>query len=171
MSYLTKHLAALFLTALPLLAQAGSLCEESKGLDRVLCLGTLGVLSTAGAAVVAGESVASALTPRTDVLVELPSGERLNGKATSQLLSSRRLVPGVPLKLRCVASSPAFAGPYGFAACELQFPPLPPRPKSSDYYERTGLQPSWSFGANKDGVLEPMLELERPLKWDAGVGS
>lgn len=167
----TKSLAAFFLAAIPLLAQAGSTCDEAKSLDRVLCIGTLGVLSTAGAAVVAGESAVSALTPRTDVLVQLPSGERLRGKATSQLLSSRKLVPGVPLKLRCVVSSPAFAGPYGFAACDLQFPTLPARPKSPDYYERTGLQPGWTFGANDKGVLEPMLELERPLRWDAGIGS
>ena len=152
-------------------AQAGALCEDLKGVDHGLCLGALGVSIITGGATLIGESIFSALVPATKVAVKLPSGELISGEAPRRLMAYRRLVEGKPLELNCRVNSTPLAGEYGYASCDLSFPALPPKPNASDFYERTGQQPSWGFGANQAGWVEPsLLRLERPLVWHQGQG-
>lgn len=170
---LKKFLPAALLSSLLLApaAQAGALCDDLAGLDKALCLGALGVSVMVGGANFMGESIFSALVPATKVTVQLPSGEQISGEATRRLMVDRQLVDGKPLVLRCQVNTTPLVDEYGYASCDLSFPALPPKLLSPDYYERTGQQPSWGFGANREGWVDPsLLRLERPLVWDKGVG-
>lgn len=167
-----KKIAAALLALTVQVAHAESVCDGTEGFDKALCVSAAGAAVIIGGGGYLGEAIFSAIMPRTEVLVSLPSGEQLTGKATRKLLYDRKLVPGQPLNLACKVNTPALTGDYGYATCELTFPVLAPNPKSKDYYEREGRQPSWGFGANKEGFTDPsLLTLSRPLVWHQGLGS
>ena len=152
-------------------AHADSICDGTVGFDKALCATAAGAAVLVGGGGYIGEAIFSAIMPRTEVQVLLPSGDTLKGKATRKLLYDRKLIPGQPLKLNCKVNTPALPGEYGFASCELLFPALMPQPEALDYYAREGRQPSWGFGANKEGLTDPsLLTLSRPLFWTQGVG-
>jgi len=153
-------------------ANAGSVCESASGFDKALCVGAAGAALLVGGASYLGEAVFSAIAPRTEVQIELPNGALITGKATRKLLVDRTVQPGQVLTLTCAVNNPALAGEYGYAACELKFPRVAPRPASTDYYEREGRQPSWGFGASRNGLPDPdLLTLSRPLVWQKGIGN
>lgn len=165
-----KIAAALLVLAIPA-AHAESICDGTSGFDKALCVSAASAAVIIGGGGYLGEAIFSAIMPLTAVTVTLPSGEQLTGKATRKMLYDRELKPGQPLTLSCKVNTPALAGDYGFASCNLTFPAVAPKPQSQDYYEREGKQPSWGFGANKEGFTDPsLLTLSRPLVWDQGVG-
>lgn len=152
-------------------ASAGTVCENSAGLDKALCFGAAGAALLVGGAGYLGEALFSALSPRTSVDLVLPTGERISGKATRKLLADRVLLPGRPLQLRCAVNTPPFAGDYGYASCEVRFPDVAPQASSPDYYAREGRQPSWNIGASSYGQTNPdLLVLSRPLVWRDSIG-
>lgn len=167
-----KKTVAILLLMAAQTANAGSVCESAAGFDKVLCFGAAGAALLVGGGSYLGEAVFSAIAPRTEVQVELPNGTRITGKATRNLLVDRTVQPGQVLTLTCAVNNPLQAGEYGYAACELKFPRVAPRPTSTDYYEREGRQPSWGFGASRNGFTDPdLLTLSRPLIWQQGIGN
>lgn len=152
-------------------AFADTWCDNTKGLDKAWCWSALGASMVLGGGSIISETLFSAISPRTEVAIELPSGERITGKASRKLLAGRQLVENQPLKLTCAVNTPPLEGKYGYAQCEVMFPLLEKKPSSPDYYEREGKQPGWGIGANQDGLTDPsMLSLTRPLVWVQGQG-
>lgn len=166
-----KKTVAILLLIAAQTANAGSVCESASGFDKALCVGAAGAALLVGGASYLGEAVFSAIAPRTEVQIELPNGALITGKATRKLLVDRAVQPGQALTLACAVNNPMLAGEYGYAACELKFPRVAPRPTSTDYYEREGRQPSWGFGASSNGLTDPaLLTLSRQLVWQNGIG-
>jgi hypothetical protein len=138
--------------------------------DTLACVMVTDVVLLTGGATLAVDAIANRVTPRTDVLVQLPDGTQLRGQLARQALGGRTLVEGKPLKLNCRVTQPARDDEH-HAVCQLGFPDLAPRPKAIDYYEKTGKQPGWWFNANRQGVPDPgFMTLERPLRWVDGQG-
>jgi hypothetical protein len=123
----------------------------------------------AGSVMVALDTAENAVSSRTAVRVELPDKAQINGTLRGMALKGRTVQAGQTVRLICKVTTPPVVDT--FAYCELEYPLLPPNPKSRDYYEKTGQQPSYGFPADDQGVpSHALIELERPLRWVAGVG-
>jgi hypothetical protein len=151
-------------------AHAGNTqCEQEALLERLTCKTLWGVVGVIGYAMIAVDSIKNAITPGTPVTVELPDGSKISGSLSRAALQGRRLTEARTVKLTCKVNPPERS--YAYAICELEYPMLRPVPSSNDYGTRTGKQPPYGFTANVQGEPEGnLIKLERPLRWQAGVG-
>jgi len=150
---------------------AGSVqCEQEAMSERLTCKAVRGIAFVVGYAVIAADSVANAISKRTPVTVELPDGSKISGSLSRTALQGRKLTKERTVKLGCKINPPQ-QQTWSFATCELEYPALPPVPTSTDYYTKTGKQASYTFPADKQGVPDgSLIRLERPLRWEMGVG-
>lgn len=103
------------------------------------------------------------------VRIEGIEGNVVNGKLSGRAATGRVVKRFAQVDLTCAVNTLALTQPYGHALCRLDFEKVPANPNASDYFERTGLQPSWTFGADAKGWTDPdILVLDRPLKWYNG---
>lgn len=151
-------------------AHAGNTqCEQEALLERLTCKTLWGVVGVIGYAMFTVESIKNTITPGTPVMVELPDGSRVAGSLRRSALQGRRLTAAKTVKLTCKVNPPERS--YAYAICELEYPMLRPLPSSNDYGTRTGKQPPYGLTANEQGVPDgTLIKLERPLRWQAGVG-
>ena len=142
---------------------AESLCDSAPDIgSKIACLAIAG----AGAVAVTASELSSALLSGTDVRVRLSNGSIQPAKLTRKGASGRIIHTNDVLDLDCNVNEKPYAGDYGYAHCDLKFPKRTPKPKSPDYYERIGEQPSWGFGANAEGIPEPsIIKLSHPIVW------
>ncbi|HMN94753.1 MAG TPA: hypothetical protein PKC60_16105 [Hydrogenophaga sp.] len=151
-------------------AQAGNTQCNQEGLtERISCKALWGAVAIVGYTVVTVDAIKNAITPGTPVTVELPDGSKISGSLRRSALQGRRLTQDKTVKLTCKVNPPERS--YAYAMCVLEYPKLRPLPSSNDYRIRTGEQPSYWFTANAQGVPDgSLIKLERPLRWQAGVG-
>ncbi len=159
-----RSLFLLFLfTAYATSVAAESLCDSAADIgSKIACF----ALAGAGAVTVTASELSSALLSGTDVRVRLSGGSIQPAKLTRKGASGRVIDTNDILDLDCTVNEKPYAGDYGYAHCNLKFPKRTPKPKSPDYYERIGEQPSWGFGANAEGIPEPsIIKLSHPIVW------
>jgi len=151
-------------------AHAGNTQCEQEGLaERMACKALWGAVAVVGYAMITVDSIKNAISPGTPVTVELPDGSKISGSLRRSALQGRRLTQDKTVKLTCKVNPSEQS--YAYAMCKLEYPKLRPLPDSNDFRFRTGEQPPYGFTANAQGVPDgSLIKLERPLRWEAGVG-